>query len=188
LELGGAYNVADLKKARNSLWKLLDFEFRILCFAHGTPVRQKPKEKLRSYLESEEIWQRLQEGKETISLTEEQWTGIRNRWKLSGLVRESNVQSLYQHPLYYEIAFSFRDIDKEVDVLEACAQSYAQILVKRFLEIGCGNSPHMEELFKRGYEYTGIDLSTEMLEFSQKKLKKVDSIQRCYVKTWSAFD
>ena len=54
LELCGAYNVADLDKARKSLWKLLDFDFKTLCFAHGTPVRKSPKEKLRSYLESQE--------------------------------------------------------------------------------------------------------------------------------------
>ena len=82
------------------------------------------------------------------------------------------MQPLYQNPLYYEIAFSFRDIAEEVDVFEACVQSYAKIPVKRFLEIGCGNSPHMEELFKRGYEYTGIDLSPDMLKFTREKAKR----------------
>lgn len=83
------------------------------------------------------------------------------------------MQHLYQNPRYYEIAFAFRDITKEVNVLEACARTYADISVNTFLEIGCGNSPHMEELLKRGYEYLGIDLSAEMLQFSRDKAEEL---------------
>ena len=84
------------------------------------------------------------------------------------------MQYLYQHPRYYEIAFAFRDITKEVDVLDNCARTYADIPIRRFLEVGCGNSPHMEELLNRGYDYLGIDLSEEMLQFSAEKAKKLD--------------
>ena len=83
------------------------------------------------------------------------------------------MQYLYQHPRYYEIAFAFRDITKEVDVLDNCARTYADIPIRRFLEVGCGNSPHMEELLNRGYDYLGIDLSEEMLQFSAEKAKKL---------------
>lgn len=83
------------------------------------------------------------------------------------------MQGLYQNPLYYEIAFGFRNISKEVDLLEISAKTYADITIRRFLEIGCGNGPHMEELLERGYEYFGIDLSEEMLQFSSDKAKKL---------------
>ena len=79
------------------------------------------------------------------------------------------INKLYDNPKYYEIAFSFRDIKKEVDVFEEAIKKFSRIPVKRVLEIGCGNSPHLEELIKRGYEYIGIDLSKTMIKYSQKK-------------------
>ena len=85
------------------------------------------------------------------------------------------METLYKNPKYYEIAFSFRNISKEVDLFEEVIEHYALIPVKRFLEVGCGNSPHMEELFKRGYEYIGIDLCKEMLDHAQLKAKKLNA-------------
>lgn len=79
------------------------------------------------------------------------------------------MQTLYDHPIYYDIAFSFRDIATEVDVFEESIRRFSRIPVKRVLEIGCGTSPHMEQLIKRGYEYVGIDISDTMLEYSQRK-------------------
>jgi SAM-dependent methyltransferase len=79
------------------------------------------------------------------------------------------MPELYDSPEYYEIAFSFRDIPAEVDLFEECFRRFSQIPVKSVLELGCGNSPHMEELIKRGYEYNGLDLSKAMLEYSKKK-------------------
>lgn len=82
------------------------------------------------------------------------------------------MNGIYQLPEYYEIAFSFRDIPREVDVLEGAARRFAEIPVKTFLEIGCGNSPHMEELTGRGYDFIGIDTSDEMLTYSKEKARK----------------
>jgi hypothetical protein len=64
------------------------------------------------------------------------------------------LPEVYDNPKYYEIAFSFRDIPAEVDVLEECFKWFSKIPVKSVLELGCGNSPHMEELVKRGYQYS----------------------------------
>ena len=82
------------------------------------------------------------------------------------------MNGIYQLPEYYEIAFSFRDIPREVDVLEEAARRFAEIPVKTFLEIGCGNSPHMDELTGRGYDFIGIDTSDEMLTYSKEKAGK----------------
>jgi SAM-dependent methyltransferase len=79
------------------------------------------------------------------------------------------MQSVYEYPRYYEIAFSFRDISAEVDTLEQCFEQYAALPVKSILELGSGNSPHMEELLKRGYAYTGLDISAAMLAYSSQK-------------------
>lgn len=80
------------------------------------------------------------------------------------------MSKLYDNPQYYEIAFSFRNIRKETNIMEGCITRFSKIPVKSVLEIGCGNSPHLVELLKRGYRYTGIDLSRKMLEYSQKKV------------------
>lgn len=85
------------------------------------------------------------------------------------------MQTLYKNPQYYEMAFSFRDIPKEVDLFEEVVEKYALIEVRRFLEVGCGTSPHLEELTKRGYEYIGIDLCKEMLDYAQLKAKKLNT-------------
>lgn len=79
------------------------------------------------------------------------------------------MSEIYDHPRYYEIAFSFRDIPAEVDVLEECFSRFSKIPVKSVLELGCGNSPHMEELVKRCYRYYGLDLSKAMLKYSEQK-------------------
>jgi len=79
---------------------------------------------------------------------------------------------LYENPFYYDIAFSFRDIGKEVDFFEQCIGKFSKIKVKKVLEIGCGPSPYLIELDKRGYSFTGLDKSKEMLEYSLKKAHK----------------
>jgi SAM-dependent methyltransferase len=85
------------------------------------------------------------------------------------------MSNLYDNPKYYEIAFSFRDIPAEVDVFEECFKRFSQIPVKLVLELGCGNSPHMEELIKRGYQYNGLDLSRAMLEYSRQKASHISA-------------
>jgi len=83
------------------------------------------------------------------------------------------LSGLYDNPKYYEIAFSFRDIPAEVDVFEECLKRFSLIPVKSVLELGCGNSPHMEELIKRGYQYNGLDLSPAMLDYSREKALRI---------------
>jgi SAM-dependent methyltransferase len=78
---------------------------------------------------------------------------------------------LYDNPKYYEIAFSFRDISAEVDLFQTCIKRFSHIPVKSVLELGCGNCPHMEELVRRGYQYSGLDISRAMLEYSAEKAK-----------------
>lgn len=79
---------------------------------------------------------------------------------------------LYENPFYYDIAFSFRDVRKEVDFFEQCINKFSKIDVKKVLEIGCGPSPYLIELGKRGYSFTGLDKSKEMLEYSLEKAHK----------------
>jgi len=79
------------------------------------------------------------------------------------------MNGIYENPKYYEIAFSFRDIPAEVDTFERLFRAYAAYPVKSILEIGCGNTPHLGELLRRGYAYTGLDISQAMLAYSAQK-------------------
>lgn len=79
---------------------------------------------------------------------------------------------IYDHPAYYEAAFSFRDISREVDVFQRCIDRFSGIIVRRVLELGCGPAPHMKELIGKGYEYVGIDTSEKMLDYAKSKADK----------------
>jgi SAM-dependent methyltransferase len=80
---------------------------------------------------------------------------------------------LYDNPRYYEIAFSFRDISAEVSLFEDCFRRFSRIPVRSVLELGCGNCPHIEELTKRGYQYSGLDISEAMLDYSSGKASRI---------------
>lgn len=79
------------------------------------------------------------------------------------------MKAVYDEPRYYEIAFSYRDIGAEVDTFEQGFDRHTQLPVRSILELGSGNSPHLEELLKRGYAYTGLDLNESMIEYSARK-------------------
>ena len=55
--------IADIKKSRDSLHKLLAYPFEKMCFVHGTPVFQSPKSIFRRFLENDEIWESLRKRK-----------------------------------------------------------------------------------------------------------------------------
>lgn len=80
---------------------------------------------------------------------------------------------VYENPEHYQLAFSFRDIAHEVAIIEECIRRYSRIPVRRVLELGCGPSPHMLELCKKGYEYIGLDLSEQMLAYCRPRAAKL---------------
>lgn len=88
------------------------------------------------------------------------------------VAKEGKVMSLYENPCYYDLAFSFRDIKEEVNFFEQCIKKFSKIKVEKVLEIGCGPSPYLLELAKRGYVFTGLDMSKKMLEYSVEKAEK----------------
>ena len=90
----------------------------------------------------------------------------------------SEVNDVYRNPRYYEIAFSFRDISAEVDVMQELIRRHSRIPVSVVLELGCGPAPHLAELAGRGYEYVGLDLSPEMLAHAGEKASSIDAPAR----------
>jgi SAM-dependent methyltransferase len=88
------------------------------------------------------------------------------------LDKERVSQDVYGNPFYYDIAFSFKDIVKEVNFFEECIKRFSKVKVRRGLDIGCGSSPYMLELVKRGYSFTGLDISEVMLAYSLEKARR----------------
>jgi len=80
--------------------------------------------------------------------------------------------SVYSEPLYYEIAFSFVDAEKQIDLFQRFIDKYSKIKVERFLDIGCGPSLQLREIAKRGYEAVGLDKNSEMLRYLKEKAKE----------------
>ncbi|MDH5481285.1 MAG: class I SAM-dependent methyltransferase [Candidatus Bathyarchaeota archaeon] len=86
--------------------------------------------------------------------------------------KKEETLEVYASPFYYEVAFSFRDIKIEVDFFEQCIRNISRTRVKKIIDIGCGPSPYMFELVKRGYAFTGLDISKAMLNYSLEKARK----------------
>ena len=76
---------------------------------------------------------------------------------------EDMKMAVYEEPLYYEIAFSFIDAKRQIDLFEKFIKKYSRIDVKWFLDIGCGPSLQLREAAKRGYGAIGLDSSSQML-------------------------
>lgn len=88
---------------------------------------------------------------------------------------------IYNQPLYYEIAFGFINPKEQVDTFEKLIKKFSKIKVNRFLDIACGPSLQLREIARRGYEAIGLDSSSQMLEYLEKKAKeqglKIETIQ-----------
>ncbi len=76
---------------------------------------------------------------------------------------------LYDYPEYHEVAFSFRDINREVEFIRHCIDRFSEIPVSDILEIACGSAPHAEALTDHGYRYLGLDNNRNMLDYAQNK-------------------
>ena len=87
----------------------------------------------------------------------------------------------YKQPLYYEVAFGFVNPKEQVDNFKRLIKKFSKIEVNRFLDIACGPSLQLREIARRGYEAVGLDSSSQMLNYLEKKAKeeelKIETIQ-----------
>jgi SAM-dependent methyltransferase len=79
----------------------------------------------------------------------------------------------YQYPHYYEIALASGDPGGEVDFFEAAIAKFSKSGVRRVFELGAGTAPYLEEWHRRGYAYSGLDLSSAMVEFARAKAERL---------------
>jgi SAM-dependent methyltransferase len=98
------------------------------------------------------------------------------------------MNEVYENPKYYEIAFSYRNIPDEVDVLERVIKQFSQIPVSTVLDLACGPAPYVEELVRREYHYIGLDRSPAMLEYAQTKAKAINTSARFQLADMTNFE
>ena len=77
----------------------------------------------------------------------------------------------YSAPRYYEIAFD-TNRKQEVDFLVHCFRTYARRPIRSVLDIACGTGPHLVRLAERGYRMSGLDLSSENVEFLRERARR----------------
>jgi len=79
---------------------------------------------------------------------------------------------LYDDPELYDLAFSYRDVAVEVDVLDAWYQRHGGRRPKRILELAAGPSSHAIEFARRGAKVTTLDASPAMCAYAQRRARE----------------
>ncbi len=77
---------------------------------------------------------------------------------------------------YYDLFNSGKDYSHECNFLEEVFRKYSKRKVETILDLGCGTGRHDEELAKRGYKVTGLDLSPEMIEIAKRRNSSLEFI------------
>ena len=77
---------------------------------------------------------------------------------------------MYHLPSYYDI-LNTPGTFEDINLYEQIANRFG-ILVRKWLEPGCGSGRHLRVLAKRGYQTTGFDCDKQMLDYARKSLKQ----------------
>ncbi|SKA92283.1 Methyltransferase domain-containing protein [Thiothrix eikelboomii] len=93
----------------------------------------------------------------------------------------------YDYPRYYELAFAFRDLAHEVDVIQQTIQQFARVDTHTVLTLACGPSPHLLELSARGLQFVGLDINPAMLAYSKAKAQQAGIAAKFYQQSMTAF-
>lgn len=77
----------------------------------------------------------------------------------------------YDYPQYFDMVFRDETLE-EVAFFEKAFERFADGDVNRLLEPGCGSGRLVAAMASRGYQVTGLDLSTAMLRYLNNRLKR----------------
>lgn len=87
-------------------------------------------------------------------------------------MNNKTIDSGIYTPLYYDIAFDFRDIPKQADFLEEVFEKFAGRKLSSIIELGCGPAYFVREFGKRGKRSIGLDISPQMTEYAKMLLNR----------------
>jgi len=94
---------------------------------------------------------------------------------------------IYNEPRYYEIAFSFVDVPKQIDLFELVVKKFGRKRTKNVLDICCGPSLQLPELARRGYFVAGLDANGQMLNYLEDKLVEQKAKHALYKQSMQDF-
>lgn len=80
---------------------------------------------------------------------------------------------IYNHPLYYEIAFDFVDIPAQIELFEEAMRRFSSRKLESVFDVACGPSLQLRELARQGYFVSGLDKSWPMVEYLSSKLDEI---------------
>jgi len=75
--------------------------------------------------------------------------------------------SFKKYAKYYDFIYNDKDYERECNFIEELFEINKK--PKNILELGCGTGNYTKILLSRGYEVTGVDISSEMLEIASEK-------------------
>jgi len=82
--------------------------------------------------------------------------------------------SIFQNDTNYydnDNLYHNKDYIGECAFLEEIFHKYYKKSIKTILDLGCGSGSHALVLSKKGYQITGVDLSSKMVEITKRKEK-----------------
>jgi ubiquinone/menaquinone biosynthesis C-methylase UbiE len=77
---------------------------------------------------------------------------------------------------YYDIIYSWKDYEKEVNIIKKLIKKYKKSNGTELLDVGCGTGKHLEYL-KYDFSCTGCDINLEMLDEARENVENVFFIQ-----------
>lgn len=99
----------------------------------------------------------------------------------------TNHDELYRDARVYDVAFSYRDFERELDFLMACARRYGEREPDSFLEVAAGPGVHAIVAAQRGLRAIAFDLSASMVALCVKKADEASVAITAMVADMSSF-
>ena len=87
-------------------------------------------------------------------------------------------KKVYQKELayYYDLIYEFKDYGKDAETLHKIIAEHKKTTGKELLEVACGTGKYTPFLSEK-YNYTGLDLSQDMIDVAQSKFPEQTFIQ-----------
>ncbi len=75
-------------------------------------------------------------------------------------------------PAVYDIAFQFRNAEQAGDFIDWSIARYAEIPVRRVVDIACGTGHYLRDLAGRGYDVYGMDLNPAVCRYAEARAQE----------------
>lgn len=85
------------------------------------------------------------------------------------IMKTTNHDELYRHARVYDVAFSYRDFEAELDFLVASARRWGRAPPTSFLDVAAGPGVHAIVAARRGMRAVALDLSASMMALCARK-------------------